>query len=89
LVYKNEISILPYISVYKNIPEITWDNNHYNYINILHSTIKYFASKQISIISLLWVYSKHEIKNIVFLGGIFRKKLIRDAVNIDVKEVWT
>jgi hypothetical protein len=29
-------------------PKISWDNNHYNYINILYSTIKYFSSKQIN-----------------------------------------
>jgi hypothetical protein len=46
--------------------------------NILYSTIKYFASKHISIISLLWVYSKQNKKNSIF--SYFQKKLIREAV---------
>jgi hypothetical protein len=64
-------------------PEITWDNNHYSYINnILCSMIKYFASKHLSLISFVWVSSKHEIKkNKIFLDQIFRKKLIREGVN--------
>jgi hypothetical protein len=40
----------------------------------LYSTIKYFSSKHVSIISFLWVYSKHEIKKYDFLGDIFRKE---------------
>jgi hypothetical protein len=59
--------------------EITWGNNHYNFIKILYSTIKYFAPKHISIISFLWVYSKREIK-MIFLGSYFQKKLIREGV---------
>jgi hypothetical protein len=65
----------------KSDHEITRDHNHENYINnILYSMIKCFASKHISVISLLSVYSKCEIKKYIWII-FFRKKLIREAVN--------